>query len=134
MIRLAHGATNLTVVIAVAGVRQELRVVQEVEVVDGDDMSPRAAQGRDEIRAVQQIKPVREEFGAECQRLQAVMAGRAERGLCEAPGDGRAGFVAFINRECLSEFQPLQGIRHFTYPGRNASLVVCGQTRIKADT
>jgi len=97
MIGLAHGAGDLAVVVAAAAGRQELGIVQEVQVVNGDHEALRAPQRRDEVRAVQQIEPQAGDLGGQRPGFQAVMAGRPHRSAGEV-GAGRqcAGILAAV--------------------------------------
>ena len=134
VIGLTHGASNLAIVVTAAGARKKLWVVQKSEVIDGDDVSPRAAQGRNEIRAVQQVEAARQQFGAERQRLQPVVTGCVERGPGEASGAGCTHFATFEDGDVLRGIQRLQGVYDFTNPGCDSTLAVGEQARIKADT
>ncbi len=62
MIGGTDGARDLIAIVAAAVGGHELRIVQKVQIVNRDHLPPRAALGRDNVRAVQQIQPVTGQF------------------------------------------------------------------------
>src|SRR4051794_26337428 len=105
---MTDGVLNLVVVVVAAFGREKLRGMQKRQIMHGDNMAACSEQGWDEVRRVEHIKRMWQDFNRQRQPLNPVMRWRPERDTAKAVHQRLAGFAAVKDGIAVHTIQPFQ--------------------------